>query len=166
MIKHEIKPLDGCNAYMRIEYDAYHVRLDLISYATRVARVEVSGGSTTRWYLDPASTCSRTTLKQVKRFFSKLDGKKFNGLVCEINAYAYNALKLGFVERYVNASVGRYEHTCTYSGETTHDAYTNANIEWAGADCFSLQGRFEPRKPFVNGCFEFKPSTPGAWRVW
>lgn len=162
----KIVGLDGCNAYMRVEYDTYHVRIDLISYSTRVARVELSGLSSTRWYLAPASTCSKSTIQQVKRFFSKLDGKKIDGHVCEINDYAYNALKLGFVARYVNASVGRYDRACTYSGETVHSEISNDKIECAGADCFSLQGRFEPRKPFVNGCFEVKPSTPGAWRVW
>lgn len=165
MAKHKIAGLDGCNAYMRCEYDAYGATIELVSYSSRVARVVVCGAETTRWYLDPAATCSKTTIMQVKRFFDLLNGRVINGVKVVIGDAAYNALKLNNVQALVDGSYSYYDHSCSYAGATSYDANGN-RVQRAGCDCINISGRFEPRREYDNGMCDIKPSSVGAWRVW
>lgn len=165
MAKHKIVGLDGCNAYMRCEYDAYYATIELISYASRVARVVVSGSCTTCWYLDPAATCSATTIRQVKRFFDLLNGRVINGVKVDISTSAYNALRVGNVQALVNGSYGYYDHACSYAGATTYDAEGN-RLQRAGCNCTDISGHFEPRREFVNDNYVIKTASVGAWHTW
>lgn len=164
-MNHKIVGLDGCNAYMRCEYDGYNATIDLVSYCSRVARVVVDGAYTTRWYLDPAATCSATTIRQVKRFFDLLNGRVICGVKVVIGDAAYKALKLDNVQSLVDSSYSYYDHSRSYSGETTYNA-GGIRIQRAGCDCLDISGCFEPRRAFVNDVFEVKPSSVGAWREW
>lgn len=165
MTSRKIKSLNGCNAYVRIESSYYRTVLDLVSYSSRVARVVVEGSNSTSWYLDPAATCSGTTIKQVKRFFNLLNGQKIYGVKVELGDSAYKALKLDRVATLVNANYGPYDHSCSYSGSIWYDSLGN-KLERAGADCTSISGHFEPRRAYDNGYTRINPAYIGAWRTW
>ena len=165
--KCEVVGLNNCNAYIRrattTDEHGYAYKVEtLISYKTPILRVfwrELPDGS-----IDcngsrllaiscNATQASRTTTRHLYVYLDTYLDKRLqpsSKTRRNLKKYLNGARELGF------------------NGIELRGLYA-ASI-WSMPEYFEQQSwpfqRYEPRKPFVNGCFEVKPSQPGAWRVW